>query len=161
MDEKINKIVLLMRNYQRINNIKQQCVTNVSYLYNQLKAWNMSHRAKVKAIFAVSDDDDNFTVVAGHVVIYLDNETIIEPSYDVFNLKNIRYFDNIKDVSNEFKEEYKKIKFKDKCEYYIKQHIEFMKIAEQINNGEILTANPTFLNNQGEYVKKFIIKENK
>jgi hypothetical protein len=101
----IAKIIRSMREFQEKNGIKKQCVTNAQYLYDCIKINHSSANVKVKALMVISTDDyaETCTCVSGHLAIILvDDETLIDPSYDVFSLKNKSYFDNIKDLMDSF-----------------------------------------------------------
>jgi hypothetical protein len=134
----IANIILSMREYQKENNIKNQCVTNAQYLYDIIKT-NSNSNVKTKAVFVFShnNEEDTSIFVSGHLIVILNDETIIEPSYDIFCLKNISYFDNIKDLVNIFDD---KVKLKSKIDIkkLICDHIHFMKLSDQINNGELI-----------------------
>ena len=92
-----------MREYQKKNNITRQCVTNAQSLCDIIKN-NSTSNAKTKAVFVVAEnnEEDANIIVSGHLVVELDDETILEPSYDIFCLQNKSYLDNIKDVVNIF-----------------------------------------------------------
>ena len=120
---------------------------------------NSNSNVKTKAVFVFSDnnEEDSAIFVGGHIAIILDDETIIEPSYDIFCLKNISYFDNIKDLVNIFDD---KVKLKSKIDIkkLICDHIHFMKISQQINNGELIITDKTHYNKQADYIEKLYLK---
>ena len=91
-------IVLYLREYQKMHNIKKKCITNCQYLYDNLKANFPLNDIKIKAVICMSSNKDiNTTILyAGHVVVEVDEEFIFEPSYEVYSIDNIEYFDNIK-----------------------------------------------------------------
>lgn len=148
-------IILSMREYQEKECIKNKCVTNSQYLYNFIKKISSSTNVTVKAVIVLSHDKelDTTTCVGGHLVVILDDnteeETIIDASYDVFSLKNKLYFDNIKDFMHILKKEDKYLFKKSICDF-----IEFIKIADKINNGELLNSDKQFYNNQRDYIEK-------
>lgn len=154
----IANIILSMREYQKENNIKKQCVTNAQYLYDTIKM-NSNSNVKTKAVFVFSNNNEEDTAifVGGHLIVILDDETIIEPSYDIFCLKNISYFDNIKDLVNIFDD---KVCLNSKIDIkkLIYDHIHFMKISDQINNGEFIITDKKHYNKQADYIEKIYSK---
>lgn len=146
----LSDIVLNMREFQKEHFIKQQCVTNAQYLYDCFKE-NSSSNIKVKAVIVTSVEEKKswFKCIGGHLIILLDdNETIIDPSYDVFSLKNKSYFRNVKHLMESIDDESKPL-FKTS----IADFLYFTKVAERINNGEGLTCDEDFYNNQADYVQ--------
>ena len=147
-------IILSMREYQKENNVKNQCVTNAQYLYDTIKI-NSNSNVKTKAVLVFSDntEEDTAIIVSGHLVVLLDDEIIIDPSYDIFCLKNKSYFDNIKDLVNIFDSNVE-LKSKFDIKKLVCQHIHFMKISEQINNGECIITEKEHYNKQADYIEK-------
>jgi len=143
MEEKIGKIVKLMREYQSKNGIKKACVTNTQYLYNKIVGYTDS-KVRVIPVIVISNEKGKTKIVI-HLVVSVDEELIIDPSYDVYRLKNKKYYVNIKDficnVGNKTEEIVKKI---------ISEYIDFKKISERINKGELLMYNK----DQEEYIDK-------
>jgi hypothetical protein len=150
----VANIILSMREFQKENNIRKQCLTNSQYLYDIIKM-NSSSNVKTKAVLVFSADDvaDVCTFVGGHLVVVLDDETVIDPSYDIFCLKNKSYFDNIKDFMDIFAD---KVELKTRVDVkkIVSEHISFMKFAEQINNGEHVITENKFYNEQADYIEK-------
>jgi hypothetical protein len=150
----ISNTVLSMREFQKKNCIKNQCVTNCQYLYDIIKK-NFTNNAIVKPVLVISYDTeiDTHTCIGGHLVIDLDgdNETIIDPSYDIFSSKNKSYFYKIKDFMDSFNHD-DKSKFK-KC---ISDFIHFTKIAQEINNGEFRISDKKFYNDQSDYIENIM-----
>jgi hypothetical protein len=132
MDEhKIVSMVLGMREFQKINCIKNQCISNVLYFIKKLDS---SNRIKIKPVIVVSFDDETniFKIIGGHLIVVLkDGELVIDPSYDVDSLKNKSYFGTIED----FIKGVPSIE-ESKLKQIIGYFLEFVKIAEQMNNDE-------------------------
>ncbi len=149
----ISSVILSMREYQKQNNIKKQCVTNAQYLYDIIKT-HSSNNVKIKSVFVVSNNKEENTViiVSGHLVI-IDNETIIEPSYDVFCLKNKSYYDNFNDFINAFDD---KNEFKSKFDVkqLMSNYIYFMKLSERMNNSEFIITSKPYYNELADYIEK-------
>jgi hypothetical protein len=155
---RISNIILSMREYQKENNITKQCITNSQYLYDIIKM-NSSNNVKTKAVFVFSDknEEDACIFISGHLVVVLDDDTMIDPSYDIFCLKNTSYFDNIKDLMNIFDDKVL-VKTKVDIKKIIRDHIHFMKIAEQINNGDCVITEKEHYNRQADYIEKIYSK---
>ena len=156
----ISNIVLSMREFQKQNCITKQCVTNTQFLYDCITMSIRNSNVKVKAVLGFSNDDvtDTCVFVGGHLVLILDdNETVIDPSYDIFRLKNISYYDNIKDLIDIFKDK-SELKKRFDLKKMLSEHIQFMKLAEQINNGEFIIYYEQFYNNQADYIEKLYSK---
>jgi len=149
-------IILSMREYQKDNNIKKQCITNAQYLYDVIRMNSNTH-VKTEAVFVVGDNGEDTTiVVGGHLVVVFDHDTIFDPSYDIFRLKNKSYFSNIKGLMNIVKDKDKdKEKFKSSIDIptLVRLHIDFMKMSDQINNGELIITNKEHYNKQADYIE--------
>jgi len=143
-------IVLLMREYQKKHNIKKQCVTNCQYLYDTFKANYPLKNVKVKAVIGILPNEDETIIYEGHVVVEVD-EVIFEPSYEVYSIRNIEYFDNIKQFKNVFA-----FRNKNDIKDIIKEFIDFTKIADTINNGELTISDKEHYDNQADYVEEKI-----
>jgi len=156
MEILISNIVLSMREFQKNKGIKKQCVTNAQYLYDIIKM-NSIDNVKAKAVFVFSCDDDTNTLVfvGGHLVVMLEDGTMIDPSYDIFCLKDKSYFDNIKDLMDMFNENSKMIlKSGVDIKQIVRDHIHFIKLAEQINNGKHTFTTKKFYDDQADYIEK-------
>jgi hypothetical protein len=152
----IADIILSMRKYQEDNNIKKQCLTNVQYLYDVIRM-NSSSNVKTKAVYLFSTNDEEQTniFIGGHVVITLDDETILEPSQEIYCLKNVIYFDNIKDLMDNFvnKDELKSVIDIKKI---VSDHITFVKLSEQINNNELIISDREHYDKQADYIENYM-----
>jgi len=153
----ISNIILSMREFQKKNNIKNKCASNTQYLYDTIKM-NSDSNVKIKAVFVFSNDTETDTAifVGGHLVVILGEETMIDPSYDIFCLKNKSYFDNIKDLMD-MVDNKNKLKTKIDIKKLISDHIDFIKVAEQINNSEHIITEK-FYNEQADYIEKLYSK---
>lgn len=162
----IANIILSMREFQEKNGIKNQCVVNTKYIYDCIKM-NSSANVKVKAVLvtAMDETNDTTTFVGGHLILHLldeDDETYIDPSYDIFSLKNKSYFGNIKDLTEMFNDKDKNtLKTKIDIKQVLSNHIYFMKVAEQINNGKFVFLDEKFkkiYNDQADYIENLYSK---
>ena len=157
--KKINQVHNTMREYQKENNIKGNCMTNCLYLSdiikNIVKNNGLDICVKTIPVYVLSTNSEEATgmFVGGHVIISIDDDTFIEPSYEVYCLKNREYFTNINDLVNRFDD---KVKLSQRFDFktLISQHIEFIEIANKINNGEFMINDMEYYNKQGDYVEK-------
>jgi hypothetical protein len=154
----ISNIILSMREFQKENNIKKQCITNTKYLYDIIRR-NCKNDVKTKAVFVFSSDEEigNNIVLGGHLVVVVDGE-IIEPSYDIFSLKNKLYFDNIRDLIDIFDNK-TELKTKIDIKKLMIDHIDFIKLAEKINKGQFLITEKKFYNEQADYIENLYSKQ--
>jgi hypothetical protein len=144
-------LVNSMREYQKIHGIKGQCMTNVQYLFDCFKE-NKGFSAKAKAVIAVSTDETAMTteIITGHLVIVLNDNLLLEPSYEIYSKKKIKYFYNIKHFKSAIAKKSIDLKI---C---ISNHIVFIKLAERINNGELMINDKTFYDDQADYIEKVV-----
>ena len=140
----VAQIVLLMREYQEQNNIKNNCSTNTQYLYDCITKNFPKTNVKACAVIVVS----NNIIVAGHLAILLDDNIIIEPSNDIFIKTNKLYYNNL----NIFLKEYNYIDkdfLKDICNKYL----DFVKLSNKINKGSILINDKDYYDSQADYIE--------
>jgi hypothetical protein len=137
-----------MREFQEKNGIQKQCVTNCQYLYDVIKL-NGNHNVKVKAVIVISDMDT--LGIISHLVV-VNNNTLLEPSYDVFSLQNKSYFDNTKDFMERFDNEFKQV-----AQLNLKESIgnflALMKLADRINDGELVITDKEFYDRQADFIE--------
>jgi len=151
IDKCISQIIVLMKEFQEKNGIKEQCVTNAIYLYDCIKKLRVSN-IEAKAVIVASLDDEKKldAVVGGHIVLMVDDMMVLEPSYDVSKLENKTYFDNVKAFIDSF--------YGNKSRKFIKDTIsafcEFNKLAECINKNGIVNYNKILYKDQADYVRE-------
>jgi hypothetical protein len=150
----ISTIILSMREYQKQNNIKKQCVTNTQYLHDIIKT-HSNNNVKTKSVFVMSNNEEENTliIVSGHLVIIIDDDTMIEPSYDIFCLKNKLYFDNFNDLINAFDDK-NDFKLNFDIKQLIDNYIYFMKLSDRINNNEFIITSKQYYNELADYIEK-------
>ena len=151
----ISNIILSMREFQAKNCIKNECLTNTQYLYDCIKINFNSANVKAKAVMVVSIESDTFICCTGHLILVLNDGIIFDPSYDIYSLKNKRYFYNIKDLISNIDDK-NKLKILVDINELINNHLHFIKLAEQINNGACLISNKKFYNEQADYIDKLL-----
>ena len=155
---KIRKLLDLMHEYQRINKINGECVTNVQYLYDTINFNypNLEYKPKVKAVICFYQDLKKHTnVINIHMVIMMNNKNLIDPSYEINSLENVLYFDSIKEFIDVIGKEFMKtISIKD----FIEKFLHFKDIEETINNGDCLIVNKKYYNNQADHIENHFRK---
>ena len=151
--EIMSEIILCMYEFQKLNNITKQCVTNVQFLFDVLKVNYLN--VKVVPVIVLFDglDLNQTCLVDGHLVLVFENQDTdknIDPSYEITILENKHYFYKIKDFI-------KKINVNNN-KYILKKIIDtflaFQKLADKINNNEFLICDKKFYNEQANYIEK-------
>ena len=155
MNSQIVDVMAHMLAFQSQNLIASECMTNVQYLYDCIKMSDPNNRAVVKTVMVINHEGRTFQFITAHLVIELDNGQIIDPSYDVFALKNRRYYDDIQNMLSSFDESVRKTfiqKYGDTFDDFKK----FNEIAKQINGGVCLIHDKIFYNAQADHVEKMM-----
>lgn len=151
----LTKLLYCMRDFQRKNNIKNKCVTNAVYLYDCMRvSMDAINDISIKAMIVVSGNHKSptFTICSGHLVVVV-NGNIIDPSYDIFSLKNKKYYDNIADCLNSVEglsDTHIKL--------IIKRHIQFVAYEKPLNDEGALAIDETYYHQQADYVDKYLSK---
>lgn len=133
-----------MHQFQKDNKITKQCITNVQYFYDCIKASGFNVRAKAVIAFRMNNMDV-YTVI--HMVIDFNNQFIIDPSYEISSDNSYHYFDTIKGIidfttTND-------ILFEKKCiTDIVNKFLKFKKFEDQINTGELVICDRDFYHNQ-------------
>lgn len=150
--KKLGKLILAMREFQKRNNIQKECVTNVQYLYNVIKQFTSSG-VEAKPVIVINCNGDSVKYIV-HMVLVIDNDVMVDPSYEIFSLQNAHYFDNIKDLLSNFPLEYvqENIEFKETLADTIKAFNTFIRLANQINSGELTICSKDFYEKQANYI---------
>ena len=153
MEKFIVKVVDLMREYQRENDIKNQCITNCQYLYDTIiySFKSLKHRVKVKPVIFVSLSKQLFVI---HMVVEFD-DFIIDPSYETFSVEDREYYSSIGDIKNIFKHIDGGLTHRECIEIFLK----FVNCAEQMNKYNIcMVACKDFYNKQADYISQVMSK---
>ena len=153
----ISKICRVMREYQKMNNIKEMCMTNTQTLYDIIKASFPLVDVKAKAVIccntmdANSDDHDRTPILKQtiHLMIIADG-IYYEPSYELYSSKDIQYFSSIKNllegvIPNDI--------IKDNIKTTLQSFLRFVKLEEKINSGEFSITDKDYYNNQLDYIQ--------
>lgn len=146
-----------MREYQKMNNIKEMCMTNTQTLYDIIKASFPLVDVKAKAVIccstmdANSDEHDRRPILKQtiHLMIIADG-IYYEPSYELYSSKDIQYFSSIKNllegvVPNDI--------IKDNIKNTLQSFLRFVKLEEKINSGEFSITDKDYYNNQLDYIQ--------
>ena len=152
------KFLECMLKYQQINNIKEQCVANVQYLRDML--FMLGASVVVKPTICIGTKNDGFMMNAGHLTIYLNKDTLIDPSYEFQSIENKMYFHSLgeflkycKTFTIELKGKKMKLfeapEFKDNIAAFVR----FIEIAKDMNNGKMRIASKKYYNELADYVE--------
>lgn len=149
----ITDIVLLMKKYQKENNIKSQCVTNSQYLYDFIKSNYPEKKVIAKPVIVICNNDiEKYSACIIHMVLYdKETKTIYEPSHEIDILPNTHYFDNIHSVRKSV------VNLpKNSMSYVIPQILKFITLAERINIGDLVVTDREFYDKQADFIEKNI-----
>lgn len=146
-----------MREFQKMNNIKEMCMTNTQTLYNIIKASFPLVDVKAKAVICCSrmdaspNDIDKTPILKQtiHLMIIADG-IYYEPSYELYSSKDIKYFSSIKNllegvIPNDI--------IKDNIKTTLQSFLRFVKLEEKINSGEFSITDKDYYNNQLDYIQ--------
>lgn len=134
-----------MHEYQKMNDVKDECVTNAQYLYDILK-YNTNLDVKVKSVYVLFNyDDETSGICVGHLCLQVDG-MIIDPSYQYSKIKEANYTDSFKEVNKYLSDLDSVSKSK-----ILKRNLHFEKIANQINSGECLVSCKDYYHSQADY----------
>jgi hypothetical protein len=126
----MNEFLERIYEYQKINNIKNECVTNAQILYQYINANNLGD-CSCNAVIAVCEINSNhLNICCPHFVVEFNNG-IIDPSFEIKILPNNIYYKDYSTFINEtfgigYTGEYAKKK-------YEKMFIKFQNLAIKIN----------------------------
>jgi|688.fasta_scaffold801381_2 hypothetical protein len=140
----MTSIIDLMYNFQNLNNIKGQCITNAKYLYDNFNNNLPQLQARATPVICISGIK---TII--HMVVMI-NDTIYDPSYELFSLKDVKYFNNIKQYLDNITPE-SRIKLGPSV---IRDFIDFTELAKNINEKKIV-IDTDYYQEQADYVEKY------
>jgi len=154
----ISRICRVMREYQKMNNIKEMCMTNTQTLYDIIKASFPTVDVKAKAVIGCNiikasvDDIDQTPILKQtiHLMIIADG-IYYEPSYELYSIGDIQYYSNIKNLLEGF--DILKDKIKDKIKETLQSFLRFVKLEEAINSGGFTITDKDYYNGQLDYIE--------
>ena len=152
----ITKICQAMREYQKLNNIVGCCMTNVQTLYDIVKSTYPDTDIQAKAVIcinAIEADDSEFDQMCCltstpddtktpimkqtiHLMLKVDG-VYYEPSYELYK-DSPMYFTSIKNLLEGVEPN---TLIKDNLKETLPAFLNFVKLAERINAGELLITN--------------------
>lgn len=152
MDE-VGAVLYALHHYQNKNNITGQCVTNVSTFIDIARQY-IPNKITAKAFVCVgwNDEKNEAYIVCGHLVVDIDGLGIFDPSYEIHKLKNTKYCESFKALNCAYNT-------REETKRHLKEHLEFIKIAERINNGEFLIHNQEHYDKQLEFIEEMLPKQ--
>ena len=149
----VNQCLTLMYAYQKENNIAGKSVANVDYLFTLMRHIDPKTKACPKTVICCTVNEAKQLRCFVHVIIMLDDNTFIDPSYEVHSVEDKQYYDKIASfVSiNE-----KLLKSCDRAfpQALFKQFIEHTKMTEQLAAGNLVPKNKDveYLTAQSDYI---------
>lgn len=146
-------LITEMYKYQKRRGIVKKCIDNTQFALDCIKESYPGANVKATAILMTSFDPDegHMRVCGGHLVILVDDNHILDPSYETSSAPNNRYFKTLSALL----EAYPKVK-NDKAllANTIKLFFDFSKFAERINNGDIMLTDRTYYNDQADFLER-------
>ena len=144
-------IINLMNQYQQQNQIKNECSTNTQYLYDCIRESFPHCDIKVKAVGVFFETYENQTTLlpynGGHVVVII-NKKIFDPSYEISS-QDGEYFQTLKEVGDN---KFLKLSNKNVKRVIINKFLEFQKMAEEKNKGEVMVSNREYYDQQADFI---------
>lgn len=148
--DKVRAVLFAFHHYQRENNITEECVTNVSTFIDIIKQL-IPNKITAKAVVCLgrNDEKNEAYIICGHLVVDIVGLGIFDPSYEIHKLKNTKYCESFKALDGAYKT-------REDSKKHLKEHLEFIKIAERINNGEFLIHNQEHYDKQLDFIEKML-----
>jgi len=140
----MSSVLKLMYKFQNLNNINKKCITNTKYFYDNFIYNFPELSARAVVVICITGIR---TIM--HMVVMV-NDTIYDPSYDIFSLKDVKYFNNVKQYLDHITPQSRKILGKKVTEEFI----EFTKYANLINNKKLIIVDDKYYQTQANYVEK-------
>lgn len=143
MEKNLSNVMDLMKEYQKINHIEKQCITNCQYLYDILKK-HTNMNIKVIAVLVVSvNNQEKTTNVINHMVLRVDDDDmcIIEPSYDIDSMSNVWYKNTINEYMRSFQPPMNDLNRLTECSTL---HSKMTRIANNMNKGKVYCDKPYY-----------------
>jgi hypothetical protein len=151
MNPHITAICNIIREYQKNNNITDQCMTNTQFLYTFIKDNFPNMDVKAKAVICCADIGNDTIKNIIHLMIVVDGQ-YYEPSYDTYHLQGRKYFTTIKDLLDGFVPN--KL-IKDNLKDIITPYLHFVDIEKRINDGEFLICDMDLYDNYIDCIDEF------
>jgi len=159
------KILESMLKYQKKHNIKSKCMTNVQYYRDAL--YGMGVMCKIKpTIYITRRDTDNALCFDIHMTIKLNDILYIDPSFEFLSEEKIAIFhtindfmkycknnDNIRPLNNKGQETSLYRSVQENHVFVLKNFINLVKVAEDINNNKLCITDKNYYNAQADYVE--------
>ena len=86
--------------FQKKNKIKRECVSNTQFLLEHVKLYAQAHNIpftlKAKTVMAFYINKKRQPVSTVHIVVQIDGNRILDPSYEFYRIKDVQYFESLK-----------------------------------------------------------------
>lgn len=166
----ICKLIDTMYDYQRKNNIRNQCTINCVILSDHLTALNIPHKLVIgfvkcniaakdgniitKPIIEIENENEVRPAVNIHCWIKLFNGEVIDPSWDMHSLKVKSYYDSVVNLmKDEDMKEHFTI-FPKNYKIVLSYFIEFSKSTKHFYKSGKINKDAKYYNNFMDYYKK-------
>lgn len=146
---KITEIANDMCLYQKLKNVKAECVTNTQILFDIIND-NYPHLdVKAKPCFVIEKNKDKkYLKTTVHILIQINNKTIIDPSYETACLKNALYMDTINDIKDFLGD-----LFKSNSKYLITNFLKLNDYCSKMNTKKFRVQNSDYYNNVFDFLE--------
>ena len=154
----LDKYLEFILKYQKNNNITRHCITNVQYYRDHLKIEGYS--PVVKPAICISTKNNNTNINFAHLVIVINNTSIIDPSYEFKILKDKLYFHSIGNFIKYCKNNiiYNRVLEMYNLKDELDKFVNFIKYAKDINNNKLRVVCPKYYNKLADYVENRIVE---
>lgn len=147
------KLIDAMHQFQKKNNIKNKCMDNTQYAYDciRMSSPNMNVKAGAVIMTSYNPKTEHLTVWGGHLAIILNDEHVIDPSYETYSAPDTMYFTSISTVLKHYPDlSLNKELFK----HTIESFVHFNGVANDINKGLIRVTDEQYYNRQADFIEK-------
>jgi hypothetical protein len=123
--------------FQKKNKIKAECVSNTQFLLEHVKLYAQAHNIpftlKAKTVMAFYINKKQQPVSTIHIVVQIDENRILDPSYEFYRIKDVQYFESLKPYMS-FMKQHSVIdkELKHRFRYAIKQFLDFKNTYEEM-----------------------------
>ena len=140
----LDEITSRMHEYQKQNNVKKCCVTNVQIFMDLLR---LKMKVEAKPCVVVSPG-----MVMVHLIVYAENNHIMEPSYEAFSMTPKKYVMTLKDLFIGYPAMLSNKK------WFVEQFLHFQKIADEMNRGDFFYTDKKVYFDQWDIIEEVLPK---
>lgn len=135
----VNSVLTAMHAFQCGTNTVDMCVTNASYLIDQIDKHRTTYRAQaVMALYVV----DNVVRVHAHVVL-LGNNQVLDPSYEIAQHHPVVYVHAFRDLQSTLLTKFGVTLLPQERQQFVEKFVSFGQMCQAINAGDCLAVPPS------------------